>query len=82
MGYLVFLESMIDTSIQYSNIAMLISDAYKMNEEAQRELMEIHYNYLLGNLKQEVIDLDSSENLLSYLKEEKPNVLIRRRKGK
>lgn len=82
MGYLVFLDNVIDISVPYSSIAMLVSDAYKMGEDAQRELMAIHYNYLLGNINQEVINLNSSGNLLSYLEEEKPSILIRRRKVK
>lgn len=82
MGYLVFLDNLIDTSIQYSSVAMLVHDAYKMNDDAQRELLTIHYNYLLGNNNQEVINLNSSGNLVSYLREEQPNVLIRKRKVK
>ncbi len=80
MSYLIFLDNCVDISISYSSIAMLVQDVYKMNEEAQRELLAIHYNYLLGNTKQEVVDLNSSENLISYLRKEKPNVLIRKRK--
>lgn len=82
MGCLFYLDNLVDTSIQYSNIAMLVSDAYKMSDEAQRELLAIYYNYLLGNISQEVINLNSSENLVSYLREEKPSVLIRKRKVK
>lgn len=80
MGYLVFFDNFIDVSISYSSVAMLVHEAYKMNEDAQRELLAIHYNYLLGNKNQEVINLNSSGNLVSYLREEKPNVLIRKRK--
>ena len=78
MGYLIFFDNFIDVSITYSSVVTLVHEAYKMNEDAQRELLTIHYNYLLGNVNQE--DLNSSENLLSYLREEKPSVLKRRRK--
>ncbi len=80
MGYLIFFDNFIDVSITYSSVVTLVHEAYKMNEDAQRELLTIHYNYLLGNVNQEDINLNSSENLLSYLREEKPSVLKRRRK--
>ena len=65
MGYLIFFDNFIDVSITYSSVVTLLT---------------IHYNYLLGNVNQEDINLNSSENLLSYLREEKPSVLKRRRK--
>lgn len=69
------------TVIRYSNIlGMVINHDVnnKMNNEARRELFEIYYNYLLGNIKDDDIDLKNKPNLSKYVKNDNPKILIKK----
>lgn len=46
-----------------------------MGEEAKKELLSFYYNYLLNDVTQDVINLNTSKNLLTYLRENKPDIL-------
>ncbi len=69
------------TVVRYSNILSMVINSgvnNKMNDDTKRELFEIYYNYLLGNIKSDDIDLKNKPNLSKYVEKDNPKVLIKK----